>query len=404
MRVLDGVRVVELADERTALAGKLLADMGAEVIVVEPPGGAASRGFGPFAGDEDDPERSLWWWHYNTSKRSVVLDSTDERDRVDLQALLLSADVVIEGLGIDGLAAIGLDADELCAENDRLVWTSITHDGRANPQPPMTDLTLLAEGGPVWSCGYDDASIPPVRGGGNQGFHTGCHYAAVAILIALHWREDSGRGQIVDVSMLMAANATTEFATIYWLNAQTEIYRQTGRHAHHSPTEWTQIECRDGRWLNTGVPPRRKAEFQALRSWVDELGLTDSCPTSALLELGDQYEQISILSLDEDPLAAEVFQAGRATIEFLAEHLDAQDLFAGLQGMGMACGVINSPEEMMADPHFVDRGFPVEIEAVDGSTYTAPGAPYLFGATPWATRRAPALGEDQPLLDDLPTP
>ena len=71
---LDGLRVVELASEHAALAGKMLGDLGADVIVVEPPGGHASRTYGPFADDVDDPERSLWWWNYNTSKRGVVLD------------------------------------------------------------------------------------------------------------------------------------------------------------------------------------------------------------------------------------------------------------------------------------------------------------------------------------------
>ncbi len=71
---LAGVRVVELSHEHVAFAGKLLADLGAEVTVVEPPGGSAQRAFGPFLDDEPGPERSLWWWHYNTSKRSVVAD------------------------------------------------------------------------------------------------------------------------------------------------------------------------------------------------------------------------------------------------------------------------------------------------------------------------------------------
>ncbi len=401
MSALGGIRVVELASERTALAGKLLADMGADVIVVEPPEGAATRSYEPFAGDVPDPEGSLWWWHYNTSKRSVVIDLATESGRADLAMLVGTADVVLEAEPIGTLAAAGIDHPDLAPPGSAVVWASITHAGRAMPEGPATDLTVLAEGGPVWSCGYDDHSLPPVRGGGNQGLHTACHYAVAAILAALMWRETSGRGQHVDVSMVAAANATTEFATLWWLNAGQTVHRQTGRHAHTSPTEVTQIRCRDGRWLNTGVPPRQAREFAALRGWIEELGLAEECTTMELLKLGDGYDLISVFQLSEDPLAAEVFQAGRDTIEFLSSHLDAHDLFVGLQQRGMACGVIYSPEEMMNDPHFVDRGFPVEIDYGDGVSHVHPGAPYRFTATPWAATRAPRTGEHQALLDGL---
>jgi len=71
---LRGLEVVELASEHAAWAGKLLADLGAEVTLVEPPGGHATRAIGPFVDDRPDPERSLWWWHHHTSKNGVVLD------------------------------------------------------------------------------------------------------------------------------------------------------------------------------------------------------------------------------------------------------------------------------------------------------------------------------------------
>ena len=81
-----------------------------------------------------------------------------------------------------------------------------------------------------------------------------------------------------------------------------------------------------------------------------------------ILKLGDQYERIGVLELDEDPLAGEVFHAGREAIEFLGAHLPAYELFIGLQQRGMACGIVYSPDEMIGDPHFVERGFPHEIE------------------------------------------
>ena len=416
-RPLDGIRVIELTSERCALAGKLLADMGADVIVVEPPGGSPMRAYEPFAGDEPDREQALWWWHYNTSKRSVVadLDQTDGAD--DFRRLVSTSDVVIEAEPLGRLAALGLDWSQLgraapsttadaarpsaeaSRRNERLIWVSITHNGRERPDPPATDLTVLAEGGPVWSCGYDDHTVPPVRGGGNQGLQMACHYAVATLMAALWWREDSGRGQLIDVSMLAAANLTCEFATYFWLNQQVDVQRQTGRHALPQISDPTQVRCADGRWLNTGVPPRRGPEFAALAGWVDELGLTDECPYSELLKLGEEYEQIDILHLDADPLGAEVFGAGRDTVNFLAERLGAHELFVGLQSIGLACGIVYSPEEMLADQHFVARGFPVEIDH-DGTPVTYPGAPYKFSATPWHATRAPRLGEHQDVLAD----
>ncbi|MXZ16255.1 MAG: carnitine dehydratase, partial [Acidimicrobiales bacterium] len=176
-RPLDGLRVVELTSQRCTLAGKLLADMGADVIVVEPPGGSPMRGHEPFAGDQPDPEGALWWWHYNTSKRSVVVDLDSAAGAADFRRLVSTADAVIEAEPLGRLDALGLDWDQLGRRNQGLIWVSITHNGRNRPDPPATDLTVLAEGGPVWSCGYDDHTIPPVRGGGNQGLHMASQYA-----------------------------------------------------------------------------------------------------------------------------------------------------------------------------------------------------------------------------------
>lgn len=414
-RPLDGLRVIELTSERCALAGKLLADMGADVIVVEPPGGSPMRAYEPFADDQPDPEGALWWWHYNTSKRSVVLDLDAAAGADDFRRLVSTADIVIEAEPLSRLDALGLDWNQLGGSaldaqtrsggsklsegNERLIWVSITHNGRERPDPPATDLTVLAEGGPVWSCGYDDHSIAPVRGGGNQGLQMACHYAVATLMAALMWREDSGRGQLIDVSMLGAANATCEFATYFWLNQQVDVQRQTGRHALPQISDPTQVMCADGRWLNSGVPPRRGPEFAALAGWVAELGLTDECPYMELLALGEGYEQIDVLHLAADPLGAEVFGAGRDTVNFLAERLGAHELFVGLQSLGLACGIVYSPEEMLADEHFVARGFPVEIDH-DGTAVTYPGAPYKFTATPWQATRAPRLGEHQDLLAD----
>ncbi len=200
---LEGVRVVELASEHGALAGKILADLGAEVIVVEPPGGHASRRFGPFLDDVPGAERSLWWWYYNTGKLGVALDLHDTSGSDLLRSLIAASDIVLEGEPPGQLAELGLDFESFEPERPELVWVSITPFGRSSPRSrePITDLTLQADAGPVWSCGYDDHLLPPVRPGGNQGYHTACLWAVEAALVAFYARQTLGFGQHVDVSM-----------------------------------------------------------------------------------------------------------------------------------------------------------------------------------------------------------
>ena len=213
--------------------------MGADVVKVEPPEGARTRRYEPFLGDEPHPERSLHFWHYNTSKRSLALDLDTDEGREAFRRLAANADVLVEDQPPGRLAALGLDyADLRERRTARLIHAAITSFGRGDPRSlePFTDLTILAGGGPVWSCGYDDHSLPPVRGGGGQGFQTGCHWALISILTALLHRDGGGEGQFIDVSMHAASNVTTEAGSYQWLVANATVQRQTGRHASPTPS------------------------------------------------------------------------------------------------------------------------------------------------------------------------
>ena len=247
----------------------------------------------------------------------------------------------------------------------------------------------------MWSCGYDDHDLPPVRGGGNQAMHTGGHFAVISLLVAVIAREAGAPGQHIDVNVNAAANVTTELGSYGWLAAGQTVQRQTGRHASPSLTEPTQVQCADGRWLNTGVLPRRPKEFSVLLEWLEELGLAQEFPLASLLELGSTAEDLSPASIAEDPMIAEIFRASREAATLIASRLPAYDAFIGFQQRGIPVGIVYSPEEVIDDPHFVARGFPVTIDHDQlGRTVTYPGAPYQFGRTPWAlTRRAPRLGE-----------
>jgi crotonobetainyl-CoA:carnitine CoA-transferase CaiB-like acyl-CoA transferase len=394
---LVGLRVVELAHERCAYAGKLLADAGADVRLVEPPGGCAQRDHAPFVDDRPDREGSLSFWHYNTSKRGLTLDLASARGAALARELVAHADVVLEGEDPGRLAALGLDATHEIERSTRLVWVSLTPFGRSGPRAdePATDLTLLAGGGPVWSCGYDDHGLPPIRGAGNQAFHIGGHYAVMALLVALLEREQSGRGQLVDVNLHAACNVTTEMASYEWLVARATVQRQTGRHATVMRTASSQTRCADGRHVNTGVPPRRPEEFGRLHQWLLDLGLADEYPEIVLLEMGMKRDHIDLSTIGQDEEITAIFGAGRDAIVLIASKLPAVEFFQQAQGRGLPVGVIYSPEEVLDDPHFRARGFPTEVAHPElGRSVTYPGAPYRFLKTPWQiARRAPRLGE-----------
>ena len=394
---LAGVRVVELAREPIAWAGKLLADMGADVILVEPPGGDPSRNYPPFLDDEPGPDRSLYWWHYHTSKRGVVADLDGEAGRERFRALMATADVLLEAEPRHRLGARGLDYDDLKLIRPELVHVAVTPYGRNDPKSdlPFTDLTIMAASGPPWSCGYDDHSLPPIRGP-MQGYHTASHFAVLSVLTALLHRGAGGPGQFIDVSMTAASNVSTEAASHTWLVAQKTVQRQTGRHASVSPSRETQQECADGRHANTGVPPRRPHEFAALLGWLQGLGLDAELPEAVFLEMGANWEgTFDLAKIGRDDEITAIFGAGRDALKLIASKVSAQEFFVGCQRAGLAVGVVNSPEEAFEDPHFKARGFHVPVAHDDiGRTVIYPGAPYALSASPWAiSRPAPKLGE-----------
>lgn len=400
---LTGIRVVELASDLAAFAGKLLADLGAEVILVEPPGGHRTRSFEPFAGDEADPDRSLWFWYYNTSKRSVQIDPAAEPAL--FRRLVDSADVVLEAEPPGALAALGLDHADLRADRPALIWVSVTPFGRTAPRHDhqATDLTIMAGAGPLWSTGYDDHSVAPVRAGGNQGLHTASLWASMATLTAVLHQQVSGMGQHVDVSAHAASNVTTEAATYEWLVAGATVQRQTNRHAAVQRTMNNRAVTQDGRDINTGFPPRRAEDFRAVLDWLDELGLRDEMPEAFFLEMGTERPELRLDQVGADPEVTAIFAAGRDALNLIASRVAAYDYFIGAQNRGLSCGIVYSPEEVLQDPHFQARGFPVEVHHEQlGRDVVYPGAPFIMPRSPWRISRSPLVGEhDDEVLGPL---
>jgi crotonobetainyl-CoA:carnitine CoA-transferase CaiB-like acyl-CoA transferase len=388
---LDDVRVLEIGSEPGAWCGKLLADMGATVIKVEPPEGDPTRAYEPFYQDQPGVDRSLYFWYYNTSKASVTVDLATDAGRSLFEGLAAGANVIIDSMPTGHMDRLGLGYDKIKRLAPHIVMASITPFGQrgAYADYASTDLTALAFGGPVWSTGYDDHTVPPVRGEGNQAYHTACNYAVAAIMIALVHRQFTGVGQYIDVNMHAAVNVTTEGATYNWLVADDTVQRQTGRHAAMVPNDPSQVLCRDGRYVNVISPSRTETQWSNLLAWLDEEGLLGTLgeyldpPDSAAMRRGD-------------PGAREQQRRVSRATSALAERTDSFDLFSKAQRLGFQWGIVYAPEEMLSDPHFQARGFPVEVDHPElGKGFTYPGAPYKLMASPWAIRRrAPMLGED----------
>jgi len=387
---LAGVRVIELAGERTQFCGKLLADMGADVIAVEPPGGSLARRIGPYAGDRVDLNRSLHFWYYNTSKRGVTLSLEHDEGRALLAQLLAGADVLIEAAPPGQLDRLGAGHAAFAAKLPRLIWAAITPFGQTGPYRDfaMTDLTSMAMGGPMASCGYDDlAGAPPIRPDGGHSLHIAGVYAAIGVMIAVMERLTSGRGQYLDLSIHEACACTTEGAFPNWEYFRRGVIRQTGRHAGPAPTPRWQFSCADGHDINLigGGIPRNPRSWPQLLDWMERLDRVEDLrdPQYGAITTENPYAR--------GPLAAHI----AAVIGRFVESIPAEEAYRGGQAMHMPWAPVRSPDENLDDPHWRDRDFFVEVEhPEDERGYTYPGLPYLFHGSPGAiSRRAPLLGE-----------
>ncbi len=208
--MLSPYRVIDLTDGGAALCGQILADLGADVVLVEPPGGVASRRRAPFYKDEPGPERSLHFWATHRNKRSLALDLESEPGRTELLAQLERADVLVEDRPPGWLAERGLAPERLRERNPGLVVVSITPFGQHGPKArwSATDVVVCAASGQLWLCGDEDR--PPLTSSAPQGFLNAGAEAAVGAMLALTARERDGLGQHVDVSAQTAMMMTTQ--------------------------------------------------------------------------------------------------------------------------------------------------------------------------------------------------
>lgn len=376
--LLAGVRVVELdGGPGVAFCARIFAGLGAEVLLVEPPGGSRLRRAGPFVGGAPDPETSGLFLYLHAGTRSLTLDPTTATGRRLLRRLLAGADVFLHGLRPSEAAALRLEPDALAGAFPRLVVTAITPFGLTGPRADDLggDLTAFHGGGYgsiTTRAVTDPARQPPLRGPGRQAEYLGGLAAVAGTLAALPVRDHTGCGGLVDLSL----EDTIVTAIVSELRAYTDGKRTWDRRASDSLAGGVVIvlPCADGL---IAVSPREEHQWQR---WLDLMGR----PAWA-----------------DDPRYAT--RAGRAAhwreIEPLLAAFTRTRAKDGLaveaQARRVAAFPVSTVADLLADPQLGPSGrafFQEVVQPVAGPV-RLPSAPYQFSATPWVDRPAPLLGE-----------
>jgi crotonobetainyl-CoA:carnitine CoA-transferase CaiB-like acyl-CoA transferase len=374
---LAGDIVVDLSE---SVAGphcsKLLADFGARVVKVEPPGGDPARRLGPFPNDEPDPEQSGTFLHLNTNKESVVIDIMAPEGASLVGELASHADVVIESFRPGTLASVGLAPTDLIRRTPSLVVTSITPFGQTGPYRDweMTEIVAFAMGG-MSASGVADRE--PVKLAGNVVLMQSGATACTATLGALFHAQEVGVGQHVDVASYETQNGSLDRRRYYLLS-----YAYSGTVAERSvavgsgrPAAGGRFDCADGKLITTGrIWPDHVGRMVKL---LDDPELTASWDTRGLDVMADEAELLNRL------------------IAHWAASRPARVAMREAQAAGWPVVVVNDPLLLLDDDHLRARGFWVGAPHPVAGELPYTGPPWRIDGGGWALRRtAPTLGQD----------
>ena len=389
--MLSPYRVIDLTDERGQLCGQLLGDLGAELILVEPPGGSRSRAVGPFAGDEADPERSLWFWSYNRGKKSLVADLETEAGRERVLELIAGADFLVESFEPGHLASIGLGYERLREANPRLIYVSISAFGQTGPRAhwASSDLTVVAGSGVLQQTGDDDR--PPVRIALPQAYLHAAADAGAAALMALAARERDGFGQHIDISAQTSNMMATQSYSLSHAWRDTPIERLGGgvklgplklKFIHPAKDGWVSVTFLFG----TAIGPfsRRLMEVMCDRGFVDE-ATRDK----------DWLNYGGLLASGQEPIS-ELERCFDAVAAFCAAHTKAE-LFDLAFKHRLLIVPVSTVQDLLESPQLAAREFWQEVEhPAEGRSLKYPGPFAKFSARPIRIgAAAPRLGEHQ---------
>jgi crotonobetainyl-CoA:carnitine CoA-transferase CaiB-like acyl-CoA transferase len=404
---LAGVRVVEVADEQAEYCGLLLGGLGAEVIKVEPPGGNSTRQIGPFYQDVAGPERSLFFWHYNRTKRSVVLDLDDAADRARFRQLNLSADLLLDSTP-RGLLADELELAALRAANPSLVTARMTPFGDTGPWAHWrgSDLVHLALGGPMMNCGYDpcpdgEYDLPPIAPQMWHAFHVAGEQLAMMIVAALVHRQASGRGQHLSCAVHEAVAKSTELDLMNWVMRAAPLHRQTCRHAAEkvSPVP-TIAHTKDGRWV---ISSSLTQAPEKMLGFLDEYGLGEPLRRECEVSRGSGHAtSTSGRPIPGSGNTSELASRFQESLQRLTAKFSYADVpWREAQEAGLWVAPLRLPEESIYDEHWVKRGSFAPVAHPElGTEFLDVTSKWISSETPWQVgRRAPLLDEDADVLD-----
>jgi crotonobetainyl-CoA:carnitine CoA-transferase CaiB-like acyl-CoA transferase len=385
-QALSGIRVVELCDRSAALGGRILADLGAEVIMVEPPQGAEIRHQAPFLEGQKGLDRSFAHLYFNTNKQSIVLDLEVEADREEFLRLVASADVLLDTQTPGRLDGWGLSHENLLAFNPKLIQCSVTPFGLSTPwaERKANDLVAGAAGGLIQVSGSPQGT--PIQGGANPSYTMAGLASASAVTIALHQRDFAqddrqGQGLHIDLS-LQEATALAVMQT-----ASPGLWQWHGR-IPRRPGLSAAMACKDGKYVSLLVRPDR---FDGFLAWADEVGIDHGMTAEdwhwARLESPRQGNPVSETTLK------------------LAQALTRDEFVDGALGADIIClPVLDFPDLEIHEQYRVNNQFLNLEHDVLGCKLGYVRSPVDAMADGVDLARAPTLGEHQNLLSGLPTP
>ncbi len=386
--LLGGYRVLDLTDEKGFFCGKVLSDLGAEVIKIERPGGDSSRNTGPFYHDIPDPERSLFWFAYNMNKWGITLNLECVEGKEIFKRLAEKADVIVESFSPGHMDLLGIGYSALRGLNPRIIMTSITPYGQQGPYKNFVanDMAVMAMGGWAYLCG--ELGGTPVVTGFPQSYLCAAGDAAVGTLIALYEREQSGQGQTVDVSAQQSVVMDTREATPFWALNQVMAKRSSPYRIGLAKVGVRQRhlwQCKDGfvLWLAMGGMAGSR-ENRTLVAWMAGEGLAS-----------DFLQQMDWEQWDFQQATTDFFDRLEKEVEaFFLRHTKAE-LFEGAIKKNIILYPVSEVKDLMVNVQLQSRDFWTEVEHPElGKRITYPGPFIKLSETPMGkARRAPQTGE-----------
>lgn len=384
--LLPGLRVLDLTDEKGFLCGKILGDMGADVIKVERPGGDLSRNIGPFYHDIPHPEKSLYWFAYNLNKRGITLNIETKDGQEILRRLVKNADILIESFSPGYMDSLGLGYRALSEINSRLIMVSITPFGQTGPYKNYKgpDLVCMAMSGFMYICG--DADKPPVRIPIPQSYLAGGAEGAVGAAIAYYHRQTSGEGQHVDISIQESLLLTMALAIPLWQVEHSHLKRYgSSRRLGSGGLSRIVWPCKDGH-VNFVIHGGQTGSHtnKALADWMDEEGM-----------LPDFMREVDWNKLDLVTIPKELMSSLEEHIGKFFLGRTKAELYQWARENQAMLYPVSTTEDLMKSDQLSERNFWVDVEHPEvGDTICYPGAwAMLSAASLTIRRRAPLIGE-----------